>query len=77
VANTGERAERVEVRLDLFDADGAPAGRLRAERGLLYPGTSLRHGFELGPLRPGVYRALVVADTGGEELVGAEYSIRL
>lgn len=77
VANTGDLAERVEIRLDLFEADGTPARRLQASRGLLYPGTSLRQTFDLGHLPPGVYRALVVADTGAEELFGTEYTIRL
>jgi hypothetical protein len=76
VANTGERAERVELRLDLYDAQGNSTRKLRAQRGLVYPGTSIAQAFDLGELGPGVYRALVVADAGGDELFGAEYTIR-
>lgn len=77
LANTGDRASRVDVRVDLFDAQGNPAGSVRAERGLMYPGTSVRQSFELGRLAPGAYRAIVIADTGGDEVFGAEYTLRL
>lgn len=77
VTNAGSRAGRVELRLELFHPDGTPAGTYEATRGLLYPGTALEQVFELGRLAPGPYRALVIADTGGDEVFGAEYTLRL
>ncbi|HEY0016843.1 MAG TPA: hypothetical protein VGC13_11010 [Longimicrobium sp.] len=77
VANTGEQADRLELRVDLFDAEGAPAGRLSSTRGLVYPGTSIHQRFDLASLPPGTYRALLVVDTGSEDVFGAEYTLRL
>jgi hypothetical protein len=77
VLNTGAQADRLELRVDLFDADGAPAGRLTSTRGLVYPGTSIRQRFDLASLPPGTYRALLVVDTGSDDVFGAEYTLRL
>lgn len=77
VLNTGGHADRLELRVDLFDADGAPAGRLTSTRGLVYPGSSIRQRFDLASLPPGTYRALLVVDTGSDDVFGAEYTLRL
>lgn len=77
VVNTGEQADRLELRVDLFDADGAPAGRLASSRGLVYPGTSIHQRFEIPALPAGTYRALLVVDTGSDEVFGAEYTLRM
>lgn len=77
VVNTGQQADRLELHVDLFDAEGAPAGRLTSARGLVYPGTSIHQRFELPALPAGTYRALLVVDTGGDEVFGAEYTLRL
>lgn len=77
VVNTGEQADRLELRMDLFDAEGTPAGRLARSRGLVYPGTSIHERFDLPVLPPGTYRALLVVDTGSDEVFGAEYTLRL
>ncbi|HEX2080171.1 MAG TPA: hypothetical protein VHG08_20890 [Longimicrobium sp.] len=77
VVNTGAQADRLELRVDLFDAEGAPAGRLASTRGLVYPGSSIRQRFALPALPPGAYRALLVVDTGSDEVFGAEYTLRL
>jgi hypothetical protein len=77
VVNTGAHADRLELRVDLFDAEGAPAGRLASSRGLVYPGTSIRQRFDLSSLAAGTYRALLVVDTGTDDVFGAEYTLRL
>lgn len=77
VLNTGQHADRLELRLDLFQDDGTPAGSLAATRGLLYPGSSLHQRFELSALPAGSYRALLVIDTGSDEVFGAEYTLTL
>lgn len=75
LANTGDRAFRPVLRLELFTADGAPAGRVESGRGLVYPGTSLRQRFELAGIPAGTYDALVVADAGGDDVFGARYKV--
>jgi P pilus assembly chaperone PapD len=77
VLNTGEQADRLELRVDLFDAEGAPAGRLTRARGLVYPGTSIHQRFDFPSLPAGTYRALLVVDTGSDQVFGAEYTLRL
>ena len=75
VANTGDRAYRPTLRLELFDAEGRPAGQVESARGLVYPGTSVRQRFELGRIPAGSYDALVVADTGDDAIFGARYRV--
>lgn len=77
VVNAGAQADRLELRVDLFDADGAPAGSLTSTRGLVYPGTSIRQRFDLASLPPGTYKAMLVVDTGTDDVFGAEYTLRL
>lgn len=77
VRNTGDRAYRPALRVEVFNARGEAAGVFESERGLLYPGTSLRHRVELGALPAGAYQALVVADTGGDRVFGAQYQLTL
>lgn len=74
--NTGNRAVRLVMAVELFNADGRSVRRLEQQRGLLYPGTSARQRFRFGTLPPGEYRALVTADAGGDEMLGAQYTIR-
>lgn len=76
LSNDGGRAHRLEIVLELFTDDGAPVATLRSSRGLLYPGSSLRQHFALGVLPAGTYRALVVADAGGDAVFGAQYTLR-
>ena len=47
-----------------------------SERGLLYPGTSLRQEFRLGTLAAGTYKALVVVDTGGDQVFGGQFTLQ-
>jgi hypothetical protein len=77
LTNAGETAYRPEIRVELFDEAGRPAGSFTSRRGLLYPGTSLRQRFELGALKAGSYQAMVVADAGGDQVYGAQYTLRL
>jgi hypothetical protein len=75
IRNTGDRAYRPTLRLELFDAEGRPAGKVESVRGLVYPGTSVRQRFELGRIPAGSYDALVVADTGDDAVFGARYRV--
>ncbi|HEX7049327.1 MAG TPA: hypothetical protein VF188_03860 [Longimicrobiales bacterium] len=75
VRNVGERSVPLDVRLELYDAAGAAAGRFDATVRILHPGTSLRQRFDLGPLAGGTYTALVAADTGAD-IFGAQYTLQ-
>lgn len=75
VLNSGERSLRASHYLDLFDAAGAPMGRVEGDVRRTYPGTSVRQSFALGELAPGAYLAVVIADAGGDDLFGAQYNL--
>lgn len=76
LVNTGELGWRPSLWVELFDANGGSLGRHEARRGLVYPGTSIRQRFDLGLLPEGTYEALVAADLGGDEILGAQYTLR-
>lgn len=76
VMNAGTVAFRPGMSLELFDGRGTVRDTQQVRRGLLYPGSSLRQVFALDELPAGDYRALVIADTGGEEMYGAQFRFR-
>lgn len=75
--NTGGRLLNPEVQLELFDASGAQVDRLEAQAERIFPGTSVRQNFDLGDLAPGDYTAVVIVDTGGEDVFGARYTLNV
>lgn len=77
VSNPGERGARPKMTLELYDSAGRLAGKFDQQRGLLYPGTSLRQQFQLGALRRGTYKAIVLADAGGDDIFVGQYDVIL
>ena len=77
LVNTGERAYAPRISLELYTEAGEQVAIRAASRELTYPGTSLRQSFDLGRLAEGRYRALVVVDTGGDDVFGAQFTIAL
>lgn len=75
VVDTGERAFRPALWVELYDANGTLRAKAKQQRGLLYPGTSLHQQFELGKLPSGAYKALVFADTGEDPVLATQYTI--
>ncbi len=76
VINAGERALRPVMSIELYDAGGELVSRQKAQRGLMYPGTSVRQRFVFGALPAGEYTALILADAGGAEVFGAQLRIK-
>ena len=77
IENTGDLGIRPEVYVELFDASGASVGKYEGNRYRLYPGTSVRQMINLSKAPPGEFRALVVVDAGGDDVFGAQYTIKL
>lgn len=75
VENTGERAYRPNLWVELYDGRGVMRKRIEQQRGLLYPGTSLKQRFSFGAIPRGVYKALVFADTGDDTVSAAQYKL--
>jgi hypothetical protein len=76
VTNAGDRGARARMTLELYDSAGQLVAKREQQRGLLFPGTSLRQEFKLGTLRSGTYKAMVLADAGGDEIFAGEYDVR-
>ena len=75
VENMGERAYRPNLWVELYDGRGVLKKRVEQQRGLLYPGSSLKQRFSFGALPAGVYKALVFADTGDDTVSAAQYRL--
>lgn len=77
LSNTGERAYRPRITLELYSETGDRVTTSAATRELIYPGTSLRQSFTLSRIPHGQYRALVIVDSGGDDAFGAQFTITL
>lgn len=75
VRNIGDRGYRPLIWVELYDAAGALRGRREQQRGLLYPGTSLRQRFAFDILPAGSYKAVVFTDTGDDAVFATEYKL--
>ena len=76
VKNVGERAYRPALWIEVYDDQGTLKANARQERGLLYPGTSLKQTFALGKLPPGTYRAIVFADSGEDAVFASQFTLK-
>jgi len=76
IENTGEIYVRPDVYVELFDEKGVSKGKFPGVRYRLYPGTSVRQLIDINSVSPGTYKAIVVVDAGGEDVYGAEYTLK-
>ncbi|MEX2115904.1 MAG: hypothetical protein WEB37_03385 [Bacteroidota bacterium] len=76
VENTGTLGIRPEVSLELFNEKGVSVGTLSGVRFRIYPGTSVRQLVDLSSVPAGTYKTMFVVDAGGEEIFGAQYTLR-
>lgn len=77
IRHAGTRACRPTLRLEVYRTDGTLAHRASAQRGLLYPGTSIRQIFELPSLSPGDYTFLLLADVGADKVQGTKFEVHV
>ncbi|MEP6732485.1 MAG: hypothetical protein ABJE10_17700 [bacterium] len=75
VLNSGDRAYRPNLWIELYDGAGVLRGRREQQRGLLYPGTSLKQTFVFDALPAGAYKAVVFADSGDDAVFAAQYKL--
>jgi hypothetical protein len=76
VRNTGERAQRPIMSLELYREDGQLVASRKAQRGLIYPGSSVRQEFVLTGIPAGKYRALIQADAGEDDVFALQSDVR-
>lgn len=75
--NNGSAGYRPNVSVEIFDAQGVAVATFEEQRGLIYPGLSVVQRFALAELPAGEYEALVVVDTSGREVFGAQFRLGL
>jgi hypothetical protein len=75
--NSGERFLRPDMMVQMYDSLGREYGPFRSEKLRILPGCSVRHRFLLGNLPKGVYKAVIVADSGDEDVFGINYTIQI
>jgi len=75
--NIGERWLRPMVWVEIFSIEGQFFGKYHTHQRRVYPGTSIRHSFDLSDVPDGEYKALVVADCGGDDLFGIQYKLQI
>lgn len=76
LANDGDYWLRPKIELRLFDGRGQAVAVLPGKTQPVFPGTSVRHAFDLATPARGDYLALVVLDNG-DQLFGAQYRFRI
>jgi len=76
IKNTGDIGMRPDVSLELFNMQGASLGKFPGVKYRIYPGTSVRQLIDVSSVPPGTYKALVVVDAGGEDVYGAQYTLK-
>ncbi len=74
--NIGQRWLRLSLWVELYDESGRYIGKFDGGRKRLYPGTSVRHKVDLSSVPKGDYKAMVVADCGGDYIFGANYNLK-
>ncbi|MDX1666208.1 MAG: hypothetical protein R3350_03215 [Saprospiraceae bacterium] len=77
VKNTGERMLDPFLSLEIFNSMGASEKVVKAERRKIYPGTSRKFVLPLENVVPGVYQAVLLADSNQEDVFGANIELDL
>ncbi len=77
VGNNGERLLIPAMGVELFDANGASFGKFDAGRARIYPTCSTRAKIDLTDVPPGKYTALVLLDSGDDQVLGAQYDLAI
>ena len=75
VENVGDRWVVPYIWIELYELDGRRVGRFESESRRIFPGTSVRFQINLSDVPSGKYRALVVMDNGGSNVLGAKYDL--
>lgn len=77
IQNTGDRALRPALSIDLIDQAGTVVATITAERKRIYPGTSARILLSLQGVKPGTYSGVIIADCDEEHVFGAELNLEI
>ena len=65
------------VWVELYDDIGNHVGTYEGRTIRTYPGTSVRYTIDIDEVGLGTYKALVVADCGGDDIFGINYTVQV
>lgn len=77
VGNNGERVQIPTLWAEFYNEQGVSIGRFEGGRWRIYPACSVRYKVDLRDIPAGKYTAMIVMDTGGEYVTGAQYSLEI
>src|SRR6056297_1168463 len=75
--NTGNLWVKLKSTLELFDDSGSRCTVFKGPLSGLYPGTISKITIPLKNIQSGTYQGLLILDGGGDQLWGAQYTMRL
>jgi hypothetical protein len=75
--NAGERLMIPSISVELYDARGASAGKFELGRQRIYPSCSIRASADFSSVPAGKYTAMLLVDTGDDQIMGAQYALEL
>ena len=75
--NTGIVSVTPQVWVEVYDGQGTRMGRFDGTRSRVYPTCSTRFSIQLLGLRPALYNAVVVADSGDDDVFGTQFALDL
>lgn len=77
IGNNGERLLIPAVGVELFDHNGSSVGRFDAGRMRIFPACSVRANIDLTNVPVGKYTAMVLLDSGDDQVMGAQYEVSI
>jgi len=77
IENIGERIVRPSVWAELYDISGKKIGMFDSTITRIFPGTSVRKKIELGEVETGMYKTIIIADCGEDDLFGLDYTLEI
>jgi hypothetical protein len=75
--NNGQRWLKANLWVELWDKDGKQVGKFEGKELHPLPGNSSRQGIRISKIMPGAYKALLVADCGGEDVFGMNLNLEI
>lgn len=73
VENIGERSTKPKALLECYDTQGSQVAIVEGPKVRFLPGMAYEYGLDVSALPPGTYQALLVLDSGTENLFGAQF----
>jgi hypothetical protein len=76
IENIGEIGMRPDVSVEFFSEQGTSVGKFPGVKYRIYPGTSVRQLIDISTVPQGSYKVLVAVDAGGDDIFGAQYTLK-